>query len=175
MIERRSGVAAAGLLVALVSAGCASPQPSVSPTQSASPTQPAGSVVPTLSAAPSPSPSTSPIAAEPTVVCHSGTVNHDATKPIVSTLTCEAAVAAARKLVGADPAVTSIEFAFGAWCPPGWFCALELPNTGHVVLHRDGHLPDLRVVVVADEAGKVTATGPFAMPTPSPSGAANNG
>ncbi len=61
--------------------------------------------------------------------------------PIAITLTCENAVAAAKAVVGPDPAVAYIEFAFGSWCPPGTFRALSLPNTGHVVFHRKGPAP----------------------------------
>jgi hypothetical protein len=76
------------------------------------------------------------------------------------TLTCDQAVAAAKARLGPDPAVYSIEFGYGAWCPPNRFCVISLPNSGHVVFHRKGGLPDILVMVSVDDAGKVTAAAP---------------
>ncbi len=152
--------------------GCATPAPTQTATQAVAP--PAYvSPAPTVSV--SATASTSAVAAEPTVVCQPNSSTWGQTDangsqvPIAITLTCENGVAAAKAVVGPDPAVADIEFAFGAWCPPGAFCALTLPNTGHVVFHRKGPLPDLLVRVTADGAGKVTATQPTALPSPSPS------
>lgn len=89
--------------------------------------------------------------------------------PFVGTLTCGSAVAAAEALVGPDPAVTSIEFAYGFYCPPGYFCVLSAPNEGHVVFHRQTPRPDLVVDVRSDDTGKVTAFDPRMIPTPAPS------
>jgi hypothetical protein len=87
--------------------------------------------------------------------------------PIVITLTCENAIAAAWAAVGPDPAVASIDFHYGRWCPPGALCAATLPNQGYVIFHRSGQGRDVMVLVEADDAGKVTAHGPQAAPSPS--------
>jgi hypothetical protein len=82
------------------------------------------------------------------------------------TLNCENAVAAAKAVVGPDPAVTSIEFKFGLWCPADRLCpAMLVLNGGYVTFHREDPLRDLVVVVTADQAGKVTAS--EAYPDPS--------
>ena len=115
----------------------------------------------------SPSPST---AAAPNVVCDrsapisAGT--DDAGSPIPVTLTCEAAVAAAKAVVGPDPAITYIEFDYLRWCPPGFFCAMSTFNDGHVIFHMNGQRPDIVVQVMADEAGRVTASSPQPLPSP---------
>ena len=87
--------------------------------------------------------------------------------PVVITLTCQRAVAAAEALVGAVRDVASIEFAYGPWCPPGAFCALILPNTGHVIFRLRGSQTDLLVDVSADASGKVTASAPIPIPSAS--------
>ena len=166
MRTHRSGVLAAGLAAALAASGCAAPSPTQTPAQA---THPDRIPSPTATA------SASAVAAEPKVVCQpnastwSQTDANGSQVPIAITLTCENAVAAAKAVVGPDPAVAYIEFAFGSWCPPGTFCALSLPNTGHVVFHRKGLLPDLLVGVTADATGQVTATEPTPLPSPSPS------
>ena len=81
------------------------------------------------------------------------------------TLTCENAVAAAKAVVGPDAAVRSIEFRFGSWCPPDYACVMMLVlNGGYVLFHREGALPDLVVVVRADQDGNVTASGASIVP-----------
>lgn len=167
----RGGLASV-LVAAFVVGGCATPSPTQPATQVVTP---AASVPPAATVAPSPTASASPVALEPKVVCQANTSTWGTTDangsqvPIVITLTCENAVAAAKAVVGPDQAVAYIEFAFGYWCPPGAYCALSLPNTGHVVFHRKGLLPNLLVGVTADDAGKVTATQPTPFPSPSPS------
>jgi hypothetical protein len=132
-------------------------------------------VPPAITLAPSPTAPAFAGAAEPKIVCQPDTSTwstndvNSSQVPIVITLTCENAVAAAEAVVGLQPAVAYIEFAFGYWCPPGAFCAASLPNTGYVVFHRKGRLPDLLVAVTADETGKARATEPTPLPLPLPS------
>ena len=92
----------------------------------------------------------------------------EAGSPIPVTLTCEAAVAAARALAGPGVVADRIEFAYGYYCPPGYFCVASGPNEGHVIFRRPAPGPDLVVQVSADPAGRVTAQGPVPVPTPSP-------
>jgi hypothetical protein len=91
----------------------------------------------------------------------------DSGSPIPVALTCENAVAAAKAVVGPDPAIADIEFDYGRWCPPGYFCVMSTMNDGHVIFHMKGVRPDILVSVVADEAGKVTTSNPQPMPSPS--------
>jgi hypothetical protein len=86
--------------------------------------------------------------------------------PIAITLTCGNAVAAARDLVGPDLGIAYIEFGFGWWCPPGFFCAMSPPNVGHVIFHTRGRRPDIVVSVRADDAGRVTAFDQRPLPSP---------
>ena len=117
----------------------------------------------------------SAVAEEPKVVCQPNTSSWSKTEangsqvPIAITLTCENAVAAAKAVVGPQPALAYIEFGIGFWCPPGASCAVALPNRGFVVFHRKSLLPDLLVNVTEDDTGKVTATQPRPLPLPSPS------
>ena len=138
-------------ILALLSTACA-PTPTPTPT------------TPSPSTSASSAPTESMGAAEPRVVCETP----DETQ---ITLTCEAGVAAARAVVGADPAVAAIEYylGWGPLCPPGAFCALLPSNTGHVLFRRTGGLPDIVVRVTADLAGKVTAFAPTSLLSPSPS------
>ena len=93
-------------ILALLSTACA-PTPTPTPT----PTTPS----PSTSASSAPTESMG--AAEPRVVCETPD------EPQI-TLTCEAGVAVARAVVGADPAVAAIEYylGWGPLCPPGAFC-----------------------------------------------------
>jgi hypothetical protein len=171
-----AGVAVGLLLVAAV--GCGTPQPSVSPASPsvvASPTLiPPAVVVPSTAVAASPTPAPPPtaVAEEPKVDCGKDastwteTDAHGSPVPIVITLTCENAVAAAKQHVGPDPAVVSIEFGYGWWCPPGFFCVMSPPNAGHVIFHTRGRRPDIVVSVKADAAGRVTAFDQRPLPSP---------
>lgn len=76
-------------------------------------------------------------------------------------------MAAAEAVVGPDPAIAYIEFDYLRWCPPGMFCVVSTMNDGHVIFHMRGLRPDILVEVVADEAGKVTASSPQPLPSPS--------
>jgi hypothetical protein len=79
-------------------------------------------------------------------------------------LTCEAAVDAAfaaLPAVAGGPAVgeiTSIQFGFGRYCPPGERCLIEVPNgDGFVVfVLRDG--PSYLASVQAGQTGAVSVT-----------------
>ncbi len=159
---RASGAVA---VLLAITAGCATPVPSVSTPHPASSS---ASPAPSASNPPSPSPSTA-VAAE--VVCdRSGptSAGTDASgSPIPVTLTCENAVAAARGVVGSDPAIAYIEFDYLFWCPPGDFCVWSGFNDGHVIFHMNGKRPDIVVDVMADEAGRVKASSPQPMPSPS--------
>jgi len=158
---RASGALAVLLAIA---AGCATPVPSVSAPAASTPASPA----PPSSSPPSPSPST---AAAPKVVCDrsapASAGTDDSGSPIPVTLTCENAVAAAKAVVGPDPAIAYIEFDYFRWCPPGYFCRMSTWNDGHVIFHMNGLRPDILVDVVADESGRVTASSPQPMPSPS--------
>jgi hypothetical protein len=124
---------------------------------------------PTSSSAPATSPGPSASALEPTVTCQTWVSNHTPNPSgIQITLTCENAVAAAKAVVGPDPAVTSIDFKFGRWCPAGRPCLMMwVLNGGYVTFHREGPLPDLVVIVGANQAGKVTASDAYPAPPPS--------
>lgn len=162
VLLRASGALA---LLLAIAAGCATPIPSVSAPPSASPS---ASPASPSSNPPSPSPST---AVAPKVVCDHGapiSAGTDASgSPIPVTLTCENAVAAAEAVIAPDPAIAYIEFGYRRWCPPGYFCVASGPNDGHVIFHVKGRGPDILVQVVADEAGRVTASSPQPMPSPS--------
>lgn len=159
-VVRASGVLAVLLAIA---AGCATPVPSVSAPPSAST---AASPAPPSSNPQSPFPTT---AAAPKVVCDrsapTSAGTDDSGSPIPITLSCENAVAAAKAVVGPDSASAYIEFDYFFWCPPGAFCAMSTWNDGHVIFHMRGLRPDVVVQVVADDAGRVTASSPQPMPS----------
>ena len=163
-MSRTAGIVA---VLALLSAACSpaptNPPPSQPGAVTPSPATSLGAT-PSAPASPSATPSAAPVAAEPKVICEMPQ------KQPGSTLTCDAGVAAARAAVGPDPTVATIEFwnGWGPLCRPGQLCALLLSNTGHVFFRRTGGLPDLVVRVTADKAGKVTASAPTPIPSPSP-------
>ena len=140
--------------------GCAPPQPSV--TLAPSPIAPSSSPAPSPSVTPSASPRLS--AADVTCDTNSSiwtSVDGSGSQvPILITLTCESAVAAATKLVGPNAAIASIEFHFGGYCPPNAFCAVSPPNWGHVIFRMTDPTSDMVVTVRADGAGMVTASNP---------------
>lgn len=155
-----------GIVAVLALLSACSPAPTTPPLSqpgAVTPSPPTSlGATPPASASPSSAPSASPVAAGPKVVCETPQ-NH-------STLTCEAGVTAARAAVGPDPTVATIEFWFG-WgplCGPNQRCALLLSNTGHVFFRRTGG-NDLVVAVTADKTGKVTASAPLPLSSPSPS------
>jgi hypothetical protein len=159
----RAGGAVVVLLV--VAAGCATPVPSVSASPALSTS---ASPAPPSSNPPSPSPST---AAAPKVVCDRSAPGSAGTddlgSPIPVTLTCENAVAAAEAVVVPDPGIAYIEFDYLRYCPPGMFCTWSGFNDGHVIFRAKGRRPDILVNVHADEAGRVTASSPQPLPSPS--------
>lgn len=154
---------ASGLLLVIVVA-CGTPQPSATPELL--------TAVPSATFAVSPTPTMAAVE-EPKVECGQNTAAGTRTDangsavPLVITLTCENAVAAAKALVGPGQDIASIEFDYGYWLPPGAHTAggATRPNTGHVIFHTNG--PDLLVSVKADDAGKVTASGLRLLPSPS--------
>jgi len=171
---RASGALAVLLAVA---AGCATPVPSVSGPVASPPalpvSAPPSASTPASPAPPSgnsgwPSPST---AAAPTVVCDrsapTSAGTDDAGSPIPVMLTCGNAVAAARAVVGPGQGIAFIEFDYFRWCPPGYFCVASTLNDGHVIFHMKDPRPDIVVDVAADDAGRVTASRPRPMPSPS--------
>jgi hypothetical protein len=155
-VLRRISVGA--LSVILV--GCSNlPSPS-----SSAPSSP----IPSMATSPSPSPSA---AGGPKVTCD-GVPDYwlptDASgSPIPVTLTCANVVAAAETAVGPDPGITSIEFHYFFWCPPGRYCAITTANDSHVIFHLTGRRPDILVQVHVGEAGRVTASSPQPLPSPS--------
>jgi hypothetical protein len=89
--------------------------------------------------------------------------------PIPVALTCANAVTAAEAAVGPDPDISSIEFHYFFFCPPGVYCAIKTANDGHVIFHLSGLRPDILVQVhVDEEGGGVTASSPQPYPSPSP-------
>ena len=93
-----------------------------------------------------------------------------------SSLTCDAAVAAAESLVGPDPGTTSIEFGYGLRlpCPVGMACAVASNDMGWVAFHRTVVADPYAVLwafgVVADARGLVEAAwAPTQRPSLSPS------
>jgi hypothetical protein len=87
--------------------------------------------------------------------------------PIPVTLTCAKAVAAAEVILGPDPRISSIEFHYFFWCPPGRYCSITTANNGHVIFHLTSGHPDDLVQVWVDDAGQVRASSPQPMPSPS--------
>jgi hypothetical protein len=160
MRRARTGRAITGLALGMLTAGivgCGTTQPSV--TFAPSPVAASPTVVASTVATPV-------VADEPRVECEPNTsiwTQMDANGsqvPIPITLTCENAVAAARRVVGPDPALAYIEFHYGGWCPPGARCAALGPSHGYVIVHTKGLRSDVLVAVTADAAGKVTASDP---------------
>lgn len=156
--KRRRAMRLALGAIAISLVGCASPHPSVTLTPSPV-AQPPDAPSPTVAASAPPA-----LVEAPPIECDHNTSiwfendAHGSQVPIVITLTCENAVAAAMDLVGPNPAIDSIEFHFGWYCPPGAFCAVTQPNTGHVIFHFNRRQSDTVVSVTADAAGKVTAS-----------------
>ncbi len=156
MRMRCGALAVTGLLVVLLG-GSAAPAPTADPADATRPSAAAAA------------------AASPTVVCATESPSWTAVGadgspvPVAVTLGCGQAVAAARALVGPDPSVVSIEFAFGRWCPPGAICSAARPNTGYVVFHRRVGLADLVVSVQSDASGNVSAEAAAPISSPSPS------
>ena len=159
---RASGAVAVLLAIA---AGGSTPAPSVAIARSAG--TPASSAPPSSSSS-SQSPRT---AVAPKVVCDerapASAGTDDSGSPIPVTLTCENAVDAAKALVGSDPAIAYIEFNYFRWCPPGYFCVMSTWNDGHVIFHMKGLRPDISLDVAADESGRVTASSPQPVLSPS--------
>ena len=136
------------------------------------PTAPGPAPTPTPQRSPS-APSATPRASGvPRVVCDRSTPTSAGTdaagSPIPVKLTCANAVAAAERVIAPDLAVAWIEFDYLHWCPPGDFCAWSGLNDGHVIFHVAGAGPDEVVQVTADAAGRVTASKPQPLPSPSP-------
>jgi hypothetical protein len=107
----------------------------------------------------------SPVAVEPTVTCPNEDSSATPRPEVHITLTCENAISAAKAALGPDPTVTAIEFHRGLWCPSDRPClAMLLLNGGWVVFHRARLMPNLVVVVTADQEGKVAASPPVVDP-----------
>ncbi len=132
-------IAALGLAVlVLVSGGCATPAPS----------PPSSSPEPTRVALVSPAPTPAPVPS-PTITCQEPQAIDGVS---YETPTCESAVEVAlAELAHVDERVSALDFRFGMYCPPGYYCVLALPPFGHVVVTLvDG---DRYVVNVRHEAG----------------------
>jgi hypothetical protein len=88
--------------------------------------------------------------------------------PVHAVLSCKDGVAAAEGALGPAPDLVSIEFHYIAKCPPGVYCAAYgTTRDGFVIFRFTGPRPDLWVEVHADEAGRITATSPEPLPSPS--------
>ena len=73
--------------------------------------------------------------------------------------TCGAAVAVATTaLPFLHPRIVSIEFAWGAWCPPGARCLASMPTVGHVIFRFVSGEPLLVHVALDETTGAVTVT-----------------
>jgi hypothetical protein len=123
---------------------------------------------PTTSTSSGPSPTEA--AAAPRVVCDQPpiwTTEDPVTKsqiPLVTTLTCGNAVAAALAVVPAYEAIAYVEFHFGSYCPPGAYCAATFPDRGYVVVHLKVRGPDLWVGVSVTDKGVMSTTAPEPFP-----------
>jgi hypothetical protein len=146
--------------LSIVVAGCSN-LPSPSPSVMLSP-------APSIAPSPSPSPSAT---SGPTVTCDPVPDNWHPIQtpgsPAPTRLTCENAVAAAEAQVGDDSGITSIEFHYFFWCPPGYYCTITTANDGHVVFRVKGRRGDIVVQVYVDETGTVIASSPRPFPSPS--------
>jgi len=126
---------------------------------------------PYVTRTPSPSPSAS-VATGPTISCDP-VPDHwlpadAAGSPLPVKLTCANAVAAAEAAIGPQSGISVIEFHYFFWCAPGRYCGITTANNGHVIVHLTGGRPDILVEVWADGVGRVTASSPEPMPSPSP-------
>jgi hypothetical protein len=162
-------VLAAAAVAGLFAFRAPSPQPVASAPVASQPAAVAPSS-PAATATPAPS-------IRPDIVCDTAAGSvwqkgdaHGSLVPMVLPIDCKAAVAVAEAVVGEVPAVDSIEYGLGTWCPPGANCPAVIPTMGHVIFHRcsDGScdLPDLLVGVRAQNDGSVTALAAQAMPGP---------
>jgi hypothetical protein len=158
----------------LVAGACATQPPPAAPSPTSGATaaspEPAASEIPpraglTTAASPPGSPLGSTPASLPPVVCNNDrpewwaqwkTAAPDGSQvPVVITLTCDAAVAAAWRFVNDPTNVTWVEFNMGGICLPEMTCPAAMPNIGQVVFHlRDG--AGRYVDVAADAHGRVS-------------------
>lgn len=142
MIRRNPNhaIAALGLtLLVLASGACSTPAPS----------PPISSPEPTRVALASPTPTPAPLPS-PTISCQEPQAIDGVS---YETPTCESAVQAALvELAHVDGRISALDFRYGMFCPPGYYCVLALPPFGHVVVTlADG---DRYVVNVRHEAGE---------------------
>lgn len=158
-VLRRISAVALGVFLA----GCSSlPSPSTSASAFSRPSLPTSS---------SPHPSAAP---SPKVTCER--------LPVHAVLTCQGALAAAEAAIAQDGSalsvpfhvgdgrITSIEFHYLPKCPPGVYCTLfGTTRDGFVLFHFTGGFPVLWVQLHIDEAGRITATSPAPLPSPSSS------
>jgi hypothetical protein len=89
--------------------------------------------------------STLPESSGPTITCHSRPSTPDP-------LTCSAAVAAVRSALGSRAAnVTSYDFAYGFYCPPGQYCKVPIPANGFVIVTFTNDATVVAIVKAADD------------------------
>jgi hypothetical protein len=75
----------------------------------------------------------------------------------VEPLRCRAAVrAAVAALPTTHPGVRAIEFHYGGYCPPGYYCSLPVPTQGYVVFRMVEPAADLWVQVAGTWTARVT-------------------
>lgn len=117
---------------------------------SAAPATPLQTEAVIASSAPTPAPLPSP-----SIACDSPPTIEGLNAPVPG---CDRAVTAAlAALPAAHPAVMSISFRYGHYCPPGYYCALQLPPAAHVIVtHIDGS--QMLISVLGHESGNVTVT-----------------
>jgi hypothetical protein len=100
------------------------------------------------------------------VVCDSPPVIEGQSEPIPA---CDRAVEAAlAALSNVHPAIASISFRYGHYCPPGYYCALALPPAAHVIVtYADGG--QTVISMIGEQSGDVTVTNVEPIPTDDPS------
>lgn len=148
-------IAAIGLvLTVLVNSAC-------SPTI---PSPPISSPEPTSMALVSPAPTPAPVPG-PSILCEQPQAIEGVS---FETPTCEAAVQVAlAELAHVDRRVAALDFRYGSFCPPGYYCVLNLPPLGHVVATlADG--ARFVVNVRGEPDGQITVIGVRLFPTTEP-------
>jgi hypothetical protein len=134
-------------------------------------------VRPSVAITPAPEADASPSASLPAATCDTTLPDHwkafttvgpsGTVIPVPVTLTCDRAVAAAWRAIGAPAGVSTASFAFGAWCDIEAGCPGLPPNYGHVVFQFiDGET--VVVSVRSDDLGQVLVQDKTTIPRASP-------
>src|SRR5258708_11992569 len=103
--------------------------------------------------------------ASPVVGCDPPAGNNGLNVPVPG---CQQAVETALAALPVDhPAIKSIWFRYGYYCPPGHFCPLALPPAAHVIVtYADG--TELVVSILGEASGALTITNVAPIPTDEP-------